>query len=305
MTTQVVRTGRSSRRRRRVHGNGWAVLFLLPAVGFVLFSVIVPSVQGATYAFTDWNGLAPDWEFVGFDNFEKMLSDSLARTAIANSLILTLITTVGQNVFGLLLALALSSRIKARGFLRVLIFAPCVITPVVVANLWQFILLPDGPLNSVLRSVGMGWAAQTWLGDPQFALTSVSLVILWQMSGAVMVIYIAGLQNVPDELLEAAALDGAGPVRRFFAVTLPALRPAIVIATLLCIVGGLKTFDQVWVMTRGGPGVSSQVLSTAVYQTSFLRGDFSYATALALVLALITVVAALIQQRVARAKAED
>jgi raffinose/stachyose/melibiose transport system permease protein len=292
-------------RQRRAQGNLWALWFLLPAGVFLLFSVAVPSVQGAIYAFTDWNGLSADWNFIGLENFADMLSDPLARTAIFNSLLLTLITTVGQNVIGLLLALALSSRIRARGFLRVLIFAPCVVTPVVVAFLWQYILLPDGPLNGMLNAIGMGWATQTWLGDPQLALISISFVILWQMSGAVMVIYIAGLQSVPDELLEAAALDGAGPVRRFFAVTLPALRPAVVIATLLCIVGGLKTFDQVWVMTRGGPGVSSQVLSTAIYQTAFLRGDFSYATALALVLALITIVAAAIQQRVARAGTED
>jgi raffinose/stachyose/melibiose transport system permease protein len=292
-------------RARWARNNGWAVWFLLPAGFFLVFSVIVPSVQGAVYAFTDWNGLTADWDFIGFGNFAKMLTDPFASTAVVNTLLLTAITLVGQNVIGILLALALSSKIKARGLFRVIVFAPAVITPLVIANLWKFILLPDGPFNSILDALGLGFLKQIWLGDPNLAIWSISFVILWQMSGVVMVIYIAGLQNVPDELLEAAALDGAGAVRRFFSVTLPALRPAIVVATLLCVIGGLKTFDQVWVMTRGGPGVSSQVLSTAIYQAAFLRGDFAYSSAIALVLAVITVIAAVIQQRVTRTRKES
>jgi raffinose/stachyose/melibiose transport system permease protein len=292
-------------RSRWARNNGWAIWFLLPGAFFLVFSVIVPSVQGAVYAFTDWNGLTADWDFIGFANFTKMLTDPFASTAVVNTLLLTAITLVGQNVIGILLALALSSKIKARGLFRVIVFAPAVITPLVIANLWKFILLPDGPFNSILDALGLGFLKQIWLGDPNLAIWSISFVILWQMSGVVMVIYIAGLQNVPDELLEAAALDGAGPVRRFFSVTLPALRPAIVVATLLCVIGGLKTFDQVWVMTRGGPGVSSQVLSTAIYQAAFLRGDFAYSSAIALVLAVITVIAAVIQQRVTRTRKES
>jgi raffinose/stachyose/melibiose transport system permease protein len=292
-------------RSRWLRGNGWAIWFLLPAGFFLVFSVIVPSIQGAVYAFTDWNGLTADWDFIGFQNFVKMTTDPFASTAVVNTLLLTAITLVGQNVIGILLALALSSKIKARGLFRVIVFAPAVITPLVIANLWKFILLPDGPFNAILDAVGLGFLKQIWLGDPQLALWSISFVILWQMSGVIMVIYIAGLQNVPDELLEAAALDGAGPVRRFFSVTLPALRPAIVVSTLLCVIGGLKTFDQVWVMTRGGPGVSSQVLSTAIYQAAFLRGEFAYSSAIALVLAVITVIAAVIQQRVTRTRKES
>jgi raffinose/stachyose/melibiose transport system permease protein len=286
--------------RQRFRENAWAIWFLLPAGVFLVFSVLVPTVQGAVYAFTDWNGLTADWDFIGFDNFTRMLNDPFASTAVANTLLLTAITFVGQNVIGLGLALALSSQIKGRRFMRVVVFAPAVITPVVIANLWRFILQPEGPFNAGLEAVGLGWARQIWLGDPNLVVWSISFVILWQMSGVIMVIYIAGLQNVPDDLLEAAALDGAGAVRRFFAVTLPALKPAFVVSTLLCVIGGLKTFDQVWVLTRGGPGVSSQVLSTAVYQAAFLRGEFAYSTAIALVLAVITIIAAVIQQRVSR-----
>lgn len=291
--------------RRRGRGNAWAVWFLLPAGFFLVFSVIIPSVQGAVYAFTDWNGLTADFDFIGFANFTRMLSDPFASTAVVNTLLLTAITLVGQNVIGVLLALALSSQVKGRGIMRVVVFAPAVVTPLVIANLWRFILMPDGPFNAILDGLGLGWAKQIWLGDPNLVIWSISFVILWQMSGVIMVIYIAGLQNVPDELLEAAALDGAGPIRRFFSVTMPALKPAFVVSTLLCIVGGLKTFDQVWVMTRGGPGVSSQVLSTAIYQAAFLRGEFAYSTAIALVLTVITVIAAVIQQRVSRSRKES
>lgn len=296
-------TSAPARRERslaRFAHRSWAFWFLLPATAFLLFSIVVPAIQGTVYAFTNWNGLSPTWDFVGFDNFLKMFSDPLARAAIGNTFLLTFVTMVGQNVIGLTLALALSSKIKVRGLFRVIVFAPAVITPVVIAQLWRFILMPEGPFNEALRAIGLGHLTQVWLGDSDFAVLSISFVILWQMSGVIMVIYIAGLQNVPDELLEAASIDGAGAVRRFMAVTLPALKPAFIVSTLLCIVGGLKTFDQVWVMTRGGPGVSSHTLSTALYQTAFIRGDFSYSVALAVVLTVFTVVAAVVQQRIAR-----
>ena len=186
----------SERRRKPTAGilhRSWAFWFLLPATAFLLFSIVVPAIQGTVYAFTNWNGLSPTWDFVGFDNFAKMFTDPLARAAIGNTFLLTFVTMVGQNVIGLTLALALSSKIKVRGLFRVIVFAPAVITPVVIANLWRFILMPDGPFNSTLRAIGLGDLAQTWLGDPDFAVFSISFVILWQMSGVIMVIYIAGL----------------------------------------------------------------------------------------------------------------
>lgn len=288
--------------RRRRGRNLWAVWFIAPAAFFLLFIVIVPSLQGAGYAFTSWDGLSKNISFVGFDNFVAMAQDGLGIQALGHTLLLTVIVTVAQNVFGLLLALALNSRIKSKGFMRLVVFAPVIVTPVIVSKLWTFLYLPNGPFNEILRGVGLGWATQLWLGNPDIALYSIMLVIVWQLVGIAMIIYLSALQSVPTELTEAAAMDGAGRLRTFFSIVLPHLRPAIITASILTMIGGLKTFDQVWVMTQGGPGTSTQTLSTAIYQAAFVFGKYGYGTALAVVLAVITMIIAIVQQRVIRGR---
>jgi len=289
---------------RRRYGNAWALPFLIPAGAFVFAIILIPSVMGIAYAFTDWNG-GPDWQWVGWVNFERMLTDQLARDALWHTLMLTVITTIAMNVLGILFALGLNSKIKAKTLLRVIFFAPVVVTPVIVANLWKYIYLPDGPLNELLRAVGLdGWAT-SWLGNSDTALGAIAVIVIWQFTGIAMVIYLAGLQNVPTELLEAAQLDGAGSLQRFWYVILPQLRPALVIVSMLTIIAGLKIFDQVWVTTQGGPGSSTATLSTAQYQVTFLIGNFAYGAAFAVALSVLAVVAALLQQAVARRGVSD
>jgi raffinose/stachyose/melibiose transport system permease protein len=287
------------RRRRKRHGL-WAIPFLLPAVAALLFVVIVPSVQGTVFSFTDWDGLSSSYDFIGIQNFLDLAKDQLGIGALGHTLLLTLIVTVAQNVLGLLLALGLNSRIKSKGVLRLIIFAPVIVTPVIVSKLWTFLYLPDGPINEILRSIGLGGLAQLWLGNGDVALYAIMVVIVWQLVGIAMVIYLAALQGVPTEIIEAAAMDGAGRVRTFFSIVLPHLRPAVITASILTMIGGLKTFDQVWVMTQGGPGTSTHTLSTAIYQQAFVFGKYGYGTALAVVLAVITMIFAVVQQRALR-----
>jgi raffinose/stachyose/melibiose transport system permease protein len=161
---------------------------------------------------------------------------------------------------------------------------------VIVAELWTYVYQPGGPLDDLLRAVGLSGEEKIWLGNENVALWAVIMVILWQYAGFSMIVFMAGLQNVPTEILEAARVDGAGPYRTFFRVTLPQLRPSIVIGVALALLGGLKTFDQVWVMTQGGPGTSTQTLSTAIYQSAFVFGRYGYATALALILTAVAVI---------------
>jgi raffinose/stachyose/melibiose transport system permease protein len=163
-------------------------------------------------------------------------------------------------------------------------------TPVVTAALWKYILAPDGALNSLLGSVGLASQQRGWLGDQTLALWCVVGVIVWQFAGYSMVIFLAGMQNIPPEIDEAAAVDGAGPVRRFWRITVPLLRPAITINLMLSIIGGLKLFDQVWVMTAGGPGDATETLSTLIYRNAFQFGEFSYSIALAIVLTVFVAV---------------
>ena len=282
-------------RRARTTPPWW---FMAPALLLFAFVVLVPSARGVYYAFTDWDGLDPHFAFVGLDNFADMFRDADAVQAIWRTLLIAVSITVVQNGIGLLLALGVNSAIKSRNLLRVLLFAPAVITPIVTAYLWRNLLGPDGAVNSLLGGVGLGAWRQDWLGSPDLALWSVVGVIVWQFAGYSMVIFLAGLQSVPQEVHEAAALDGAGPVRRFWSVTRPLLAPAFTINLMLSIIGGIKLFDQVYALTGGGPGHATDTLSTLIYKDAFTLGEFGYSIALAVVLTIIVAVASTSQYAV-------
>ncbi|MET9684190.1 carbohydrate ABC transporter permease [Streptomyces coeruleorubidus] len=265
--------------------------FALPALVLFAFVVLLPSARGVYYAFTDWDGLDPDLSFVGLDNFSAMLRDADAQQAIWHTLLIAVSITVIQNAVGLVLALGVNTAIKSRHVLRVFLFAPAVITPIVTAYLWRNLLGPDGAANSLLGAMGLGSWEQDWLGDPGLALWAVVGVIVWQYAGYSMVIFLAGLQSVPREVHEAASIDGAGPVRRFWSVTRPLLAPAFTINLMLSIIGGLKLFDQVYALTGGGPGHATDTISTLIYKDAFTLGEFGYSIALAVVLTIIVAVA--------------
>ncbi|MDT3318137.1 sugar ABC transporter permease [Microbacterium sp. KSW4-11] len=270
---------------------------VLPAFVAYSFVTLVPSGQGAIVAFSDWNGISASYDLIGLDNFRRLLSDPRALGAFGNTLALAAVVMILQNVIGLGLALALNSAVRSRNLLRVIFFAPVVLTPLVSGYIWSYMLSPQGGLNSTLRSVGLEALAMDWLGDPRYALGAVCVAIIWQFSGYSMVIFLAGLQAIPVELTEAAAIDGAGPWRRFVSITLPLLNGAIVINLLLTLIGGLGQFDQVIAMTNGGPGTSTETISTTIYKIGFQLGDYSYGTALALAMTVVVAVLAFIQFR--------
>ncbi|MBO3744284.1 carbohydrate ABC transporter permease [Actinoplanes flavus] len=278
-------------RTRRPAAPPW--WFTVPALLLFAFVVLVPSARGVYYAFTDWDGLDPDLAFIGLDNFTAMAGDPDALQAIRHTLVIAVTITVVQNGLGLLLALGVTTAIKSRNLLRVLLFAPAVVAQIVTAYLWRNLLGPDGAVNSLLAGLGLDSWRQNWLGDPDLALWMVVLVVVWQYAGYSMVIFVAGLQSIPQEIHEAAAIDGTGPVRRFWSVTRPLLAPAITINVMLSVIGGLKLFDQVYGMTGGGPGHATDTISTLIYKDAFTLGEFGYSIALAVVLtAVVAVVSA-------------
>jgi raffinose/stachyose/melibiose transport system permease protein len=274
--------------RRRSAPPGWV---LAPALALFGFVVLVPSARGVYYAFTDWDGLSPDFSFVGLGNFAEMFTDPAAVQALWHTLVIAVAITVIQNGIGLLLALGVNTIIKSRNVLRVFLFAPAVITPIVTAYLWRNLLGPDGAVNSLLDLVGLDSWRQNWLGDPDLALWSVVAVTVWQYAGYSMVIFLAGLQSIPREIHEAAAIDGAGSLRRFWSVVRPLLAPALTINLMLSIIGGLKLFDQVYALTGGGPGHATDTLTTLIYKDAFTLGEFGYSIALAVVLTAVVAVA--------------
>ena len=174
-----------------------------------------------------------------------------------------------------------------------LFFAPAVLSPVVIAFLWKYMFnpAPDAGLNAMLGFLGLGFLQQNWLGDPSVALWAVGLTVVWQFAGFSMVIFLAALQGIPRELEEAAAIDGAGRFQRFHRIVLPLIAPAMTINLTLSTIGGLKLFDQVFAITNGGPGYSTETLSTLIYKQAFVFGTYGYSTAVALVLTLLVAAA--------------
>lgn len=289
---------RASRRHSTSVGRGvwW---FVLPALLFYLLVVLVPSAQGVYMSFTDWSAFKPTRQMVGLDNFRSVF-DANTFPAIWRTVVIAFVTVVVQNVFGLLLALALNSRLRGRNVLRTLIFAPVVVSPLVCGFLFQYLFGPQdiGALNEILQWLGLG--QYDWLGQPSTALWVVIIVVCWQFTGLAMVIYIAGLQGVPDELLEAAALDGAGPFVRFWYVIRPLLAPAITVNLMLGLIGGLKVFDQIFATTQGGPAGQTETVSTLIYKFFSTNGTYGKSAALAVVLALAVSALALLQYTVLR-----
>lgn len=291
------------RRRARRAGVVAPWWFVAPAIAIYIFIVVVPSARGAFFSFTDWNGLGADWSWVGFENFADVFTDRAAQAALGNTLLLAVLCTVIQNAVGLALAVGVHTMVKSRYILRVVFFAPVVLTPLVSGYVWSYLLSPNGTVNEVLRGLGLGFLAQDWLGNPDFALYSVVAAVVWQFAGYSMVIFLAGLQAVPEEILEAATIDGAGPWRRFWSVTFPLLNGAVVINVMLSLIGGLKQFDQVVAMTGGGPGTATETISTLIYKNAFLLGEYPFSVALAVVMTILIAGLSAIQYRLTLRKA--
>src|SRR5947209_4810524 len=278
------------------YGYWW---WALPAVALMLALIYATTASGAFYAFTNWTGIG-SFDFVGVKNFTKIFRTPELAGALVNTLILAFGFLVVTNILGLLFALALNRGLKSRFVLRTLLFMPVVIAPIAVSYIWKFIFAFHGPLNQTLGAIGLKSWQHDWLGDAHLALWCVLAVMVWQSVGFAMVIYLAGLATVPQEMEEAAALDGASTFARFRHITVPMIQPSIAIATTLMLIQGLRVFDQVLALTGGGPAGSTQPLGTEVYQPGFVLNNFGFGAALALVLSVIILVFTVIQQYVTR-----
>ncbi|MES1193547.1 MAG: sugar ABC transporter permease [Solirubrobacterales bacterium] len=263
-------------------------LYLIPALLIFGGFTLVPLLHAVWLSFFKWDGITAG-KWVGLANYGDVLSDPDQRTAFVHALWLVVFYAVIPVVIGLLLA-GLVARTQVRGFtfFRVVLFLPQIVAMVVVAVMWRMIYDPnDGPINEGLRAVGLGGLAKSWLGDFDLALPAVGLVGTWVMYGLAMVLLTAGVQKIPKSLYDAARVDGAGAVREFFAVTLPALRGEIAVALTLSTIAALRNFDLVYITTKGGPGDATSVPAYQVYERAFLTGKVGSASAIGLTLALV------------------
>jgi raffinose/stachyose/melibiose transport system permease protein len=302
-TSAVVSPGRRPHRigsRFRARKIPW--IWVVPAAVLAIAYHYVSVSVGFWYAFTDWDGFSFSADFIGLKNFREIFGDEKARGALVHTLQLGIAFVVVANAIGLLLALALHRTIKSRHFLRVVFFAPVVMSPIAVSFIWQYIFQYDGPLNAFLDAVGLGSLKHAWIGDPTWALWTIFVVLVWQFAGLTMVMYLAGLQSIPEEIEEAAVVDGASPLYRFWRVTFPLLAPAFTIALTYTMILGLRVFAQVLAVTDGGPFYESETLATQVYKQTFAFGRFGYGAAFAMILTIVVLVVAITQLLVLRAR---
>lgn len=264
---------------------GW--LYALPAFLVYAAFLLYPLGRAVQISLYNWDGLTLG-TFVGLGNYAKVVQDEGLRAAFGHALVLMLFFAVVPLGVGLLLA-ALLNRAKVRGlgFFRTVVFLPQVVAMVVVAVAWRRIYAPEGTLNSLLQAVGLGGMARAWLGDYTLALPAVGFVGTWFETGLVTVLMLGGMAQIDRSLYEAARLDGAGPIREFFAITLPAVRGEISVALTLTVIAALKTFDLVYVTTKGGPGNQTSVPSYEVYHRAFETGQVGLACAVGVTLTVV------------------
>lgn len=269
-----------------------AYLFILPPLVLYGAFVLYPLVQTIGLSFTNWDGVSPTKQFVGWANYARMLKgDKLFARAFTHNLYWILLGTVSPIVIGLILAALLATRIKGRTFFRTVYFMPSVLSTMVVGIIWGWIYNPVfGLLNEVLKKIGLETLTRSWLGESQTALTALIIAAIWSYFGFCVVVFLAGLQNIDVSLYEAAQIDGANGIQRFFHITIPGLREVITMVTTYTLIGGFRVFDIVWVTTRGGPANATEVMSTYIYRNAFQQNYVGYGAAMALTLSTIIVV---------------
>ncbi|MCF2938108.1 sugar ABC transporter permease [Paenibacillus alkaliterrae] len=269
-------------------------IFTLPVLICIAVAFYIPFAMTIRYSLTKWNGIAKNPTFVGLDNFKQIF---MGDTNFANSAWFTIkyaiLYIVLVNVLAILLAVILDMKLRTSSWLRAAFFIPYILSLVIVGFIWKFIFMQG--FESLGESTGWGIFNLSWLGEPGLAFISILLVSIWQSIGFYLVIYIAGLQSVPGDLKEAATVDGAGPVRRFFSITLPLLAPSITISVFMALTNSIKVFDVILSLTGGGPGGTTYSIAYDIYRDTFQNNLYGYGTAKALILFVAVLFVTIIQ----------
>jgi raffinose/stachyose/melibiose transport system permease protein len=287
---------------RQVEDRLTIFLFLLPAFVIFLLFIIYPIFRAVYFSLFNWNGLGPATVFVGLNNFKQILTDQVFMKAVWNCLLIVILSLAIQLPLALLLAIMVGRDLPGRAFFRAIFFMPYVLSEVITAIIWMGLLNPDperGLINALLVLIP-GVQAQNFLGDMNQVLACVFIVLSWKYFGLHMLLYMAGLQNIPKEIEEAAMIDGANRWQTVRNVTIPLLRSTIRTTILLSVLGSLTQFNLIWIMTRGGPVNSSEVMSTYMYRYAFIRFQLGYGSAVALVMLAICLVFSIAYLRLAR-----
>lgn len=276
------------------------VAFLLPGFGIFIIFMIIPLVLLFYYAFTNWTGLGTEYDYIGFDNFRLLFQDARFFNAMRVTVIIMVTTTLIYNVFGILLAALLNDRSRISAFSRTAYFVPAVMSAVVVAFMWTYMIqFNGGVINTVISWFGID--AINFYETPTRIVLMVSVIISWNSLGLFIIIYAATFSTIPQEIHEAAKVDGAGWFKRFFHIDFPLLAPGITIGSILAVAGGLRQFDHIRVMTGGGPAGTTQTVTLFAVSMAFDRSRRAYSSAAIIVLFILIIILTLIQLRVSKA----
>lgn len=277
--------------------------FVLPSALIWLGVVVIPFFYGIGITFTDWNGLSMHIRFVGLQNYRAVFGDSAFFGAFVKTVVYVVFTVAASNLVGFFLALAVTGGIRGQNLFRTGFFTPNIIGGIILGYIWNFLF--SYALTGAGKAIGSEWLSRSWLTDPGRALAALIIVSAWQLSGYLMVIYIAGLTNVPTELIEAAKIDGASAGQVIRSVKLPLIRSSITICVFLSIARSFMSYDVNLSLTAGGPYKSTELIAYKIYQTAFTSMDFGKGQAQAIVLFVIVAIVSLLQVYLTRRGAEE
>ncbi|MBK8795028.1 MAG: sugar ABC transporter permease [Anaerolineales bacterium] len=294
----------SSRQRRE-----WLDGYMLVAPALILFVMLVvyPMFNTIYLSFFNYGLTDARIRFIGVNNFIELMGDEVFWRALRNNFTILVVSVIVQVGMGLILAALIDRGIRwGKGLARTLNFVPVVMSAVAVAILWQLIYDPTvGLANRFVTLIGLDPPSQGWLGDPRLVIFSILVVACWQYTGYVMIIILAGMQSVSPELYEAAAIDGATEIQKFFSITLPSIRNVNIAVILITMIGAVKVFDLVYILTRGGPANASQVMGTYIYYNAFTVNRAGYASAISVVLLVFALILGFLQLRLSVRPRED
>jgi raffinose/stachyose/melibiose transport system permease protein len=288
-------------RRRRRPGRKVIELVVLLGPALILFAgfVLLPICIAAYYGLFNWSGYGPVSDFTGLHNYRLVIDDPVFRESLLHNVIIGVLSLVIQLPISIAIALLLNRRMRGGSFLRTAVFAPYVVSQATTAVLWLLLLEPGGFVDQLLKAVGLGGLVQQWLADPTIVLYTMFVVLTWQFIGFGVILLLAGLQGIPPELREAAAIDGASAWQTTRRIILPLLGPTVRIWIFLSMIGSLQVFDLVWIMTLGGPANASNTMVTYMIFYGFHSLEFGYGSAAAVILFIISFAFAFLYQRFA------
>lgn len=297
----------SSLRKKRIFRNRIVIfLFLLPALVIYSFYNLYGIIRTFIYSTMKWSGLSPEMDFIGLANYQTLIKDSHVWHALGNNLILVTVSIIFQISFGLILAVIINSKIRGRKLFRTIYFMPMLLSTVATGILWVLMFDPYyGLVNQLLGIVGLSSLQQAWIGQTSTAMGAVLFVVCWQYIPQYMILISAGMANISEDVYEAATIDGANKLQQFKSITLPLLAPTLRISAVLALVGSLKYFDLIYVMTEGGPDGVTDVLATYMYKKGFVESNLGYGSTIATFMFIVSLVMVGIFQIASRKKEEN